>query len=97
MPTPGAVTADRDSRRCAVLGSPIKHSLSPALHRAAYVALGLAWTYERFEVTEAELAGFVVARDSSWRGLSLTMPLKTAVLSLGEVDPLARLVGAANS
>ena len=39
-------------RRCAVLGSPIEHSLSPALHRAAYDYLGLAWQYGRFEVDE---------------------------------------------
>jgi shikimate dehydrogenase len=86
------------AHRCAVLGSPIAHSLSPELHTAAYRELGLAgWSYERCEVTEAELAGFVLGRDPSWRGLSLTMPLKVAALRLGEVDPLAALVGAANT
>jgi shikimate dehydrogenase len=84
-------------RRCAVLGSPIAHSLSPLLHRAAYAALGLDWTYERFEVTAAGLADFVAGLDSSWRGLSLTMPLKEAVLGLGEVDPVARLAGSGNT
>ena len=83
--------------RCAVLGSPIAHSLSPTLHRAAYAALGLDWTYERFEVREPELASFVAGLDESWRGLSLTMPLKTAVLELGSLDDTARLVGAANT
>lgn len=84
--------------RCAVLGSPIAHSLSPALHRAAYAELGLAdWTYDRFEVTEAGLADFVAGCDDTWRGLSLTMPLKVAALELGEVDRLAGLVGAANT
>jgi shikimate dehydrogenase len=85
-------------RRCAVLGSPISHSLSPALHRAAYAELGLTgWTYERFEVTEDGLADFVAGCDDRWRGLSLTMPLKSVVLELGEVDPLARFAGAANT
>lgn len=85
-------------RRCAVLGSPIEHSLSPVLHRAAYTELGLSdWSYDRFEVTETELAGFVAGLDASWRGLSLTMPLKVAALELGEVDELAALVGAANT
>jgi shikimate dehydrogenase len=84
-------------RRCAVLGSPIQHSLSPALHRAAYAELGLKWTYDRVEVDEQGLAGFVCGLDASWRGLSLTMPLKVAVLELGEVDPLARLAGAGNT
>jgi len=84
-------------RRCAVLGSPIGHSLSPALHRAAYTHLGLNWTYDRFEVGEQQLASFVSRLDASWRGLSLTMPLKVAVLELGQVDQLARLAGAGNT
>ena len=83
--------------RCAVLGSPIGHSLSPALHRAAYRALGLDWTYDRFEMTADGLADFVAGLDGSWRGLSLTMPLKEAVLALGEVDPVARRAGAGNT
>ena len=84
--------------RCAVLGSPISHSLSPALHCAAYAELGLrGWTYERFEVTEDELAAFVAGCDDRWRGLSLTMPLKSAALELGDVDPLARFASAANT
>jgi shikimate dehydrogenase len=80
-----------------VLGSPIKHSLSPALHRAAYVHLGLNWTYDRIEVDEQGLASFVRGLDASWRGLSLTMPLKAAVLELGQVDELARRAGAGNT
>ncbi|MCX5225016.1 shikimate dehydrogenase [Streptomyces sp. NPDC006553] len=71
------------SRRAAVLGSPIAHSLSPVLHRAAYTALGLDdWSYERFEVDEAGLPGFVGELDDSWAGLSLTMPLKRAIIPL---------------
>ena len=85
------------ARRCAVLGSPIEHSLSPVLHQSAYAKLGLDWSYERYEVTEPELPGFVAGLDPSWRGLSLTMPLKVAALGLGKVDELAALVGAANT
>lgn len=45
-----------DARRAAVLGSPIAHSLSPVLHRAAYRELGLVnWSYDRFDVDEAAL------------------------------------------
>jgi shikimate dehydrogenase len=81
-----------------VLGSPIEHSLSPALHRAAYAELGLTgWSYDRFEVTEAGLANFVAGLDASWRGLSLTMPLKVAALTLGDADPIAQLAGGANT
>lgn len=80
-----------------MLGSPIAHSLSPALHRAAYAELGFDWTYDRFEVGEADLATFVAGCDDRWRGLSLTMPLKVAALALGEADPLARQAEAANT
>jgi shikimate dehydrogenase len=83
--------------RCAVVGSPIAHSLSPVLHRAAYAELGLDWSYDRFEVSADELPTFVAGLDGSWRGLSLTMPLKVAVLELGEVHPLAALAGAGNT
>jgi shikimate dehydrogenase len=86
-----------DVRRCAVLGSPIEHSLSPALHRAAYTQLGLDWTYDKLEIDQHRLAPFVAGLDESWRGLSLTMPLKVAVLELGEVDQLAQLAGAGNT
>lgn len=85
--------------RCAVLGSPIAHSLSPVLHRAAYAELGLDdWEYDAREVREAELAGFLDGLDDTWRGLSLTMPLKRAVLPLlEEVEERARQAGAANT
>lgn len=87
-----------EGRRAAVLGSPIAHSLSPALHRAAYAALGLDWTYDAVDVDEAGLPAFVDSLDASWVGLSLTMPLKQAVLPLlTSVSPLAALVGAANT
>lgn len=91
---PGRETGDRV---CAVLGSPIAHSLSPALHRAAYAHLGLDWHYERHEVVADELSGFVAGCGPDWRGLSMTMPLKESALALGEVDDLARLAGASNT
>jgi shikimate dehydrogenase len=94
---PAELGSPGDARRCAVLGSPIEHSLSPALHRAAYAHLGLNWSYERVEVDEYRLAAFVCGLDASWRGLSLTMPLKVAVLGLGEVDEVAKLARAGNT
>lgn len=69
-------------RRAAVLGAPIAHSLSPVLHRAAYQELGLPWTYDAVEMTAAGLAEFMAGLGPEWVGLSLTMPLKTAVLPL---------------
>jgi shikimate dehydrogenase len=68
--------------RLAVLGSPIAHSLSPTLHRAAYSLLGLDWEYEAIDIAGSVLADFVSTRDDSWRGLSLTMPLKRDILPL---------------
>lgn len=77
-------TPPAGTRRAAVLGSPIAHSLSPVLHRAAYAAMGLdGWRYDRFEVDEAALPRFLDGLDpAEWAGLSLTMPLKRAVIPL---------------
>lgn len=88
---------DGDGRICAVLGDPIAHSLSPALHTAAYRALGLDWEYQRHRVDAAGLPAFVAGLDARWRGLSLTMPLKEAALALGEPDDVVRRTGAANT
>ena len=78
-----------------MLGSPVGHSLSPVLHRAAYAHLGLTgWTYDAYDVDEAGLAGFLAGLDPSWAGLSLTMPLKAAVLPLLDAaSPLVETVG----
>ncbi|MDO0931574.1 shikimate dehydrogenase [Streptomyces sp. DG2A-72] len=88
-----------DARRAAVLGSPIAHSLSPVLHRAAYEALGLTgWSYDRFEVDESTLPGFFKGLGPEWAGLSLTMPLKRAVIPLlDEISETAASVEAVNT
>ena len=85
--------------RCGVRGSPIEHSLSPVLHRAAYRALGLAdWTYDRVRVEADELAAHVAGLDQSWRGLSLTMPLKEVAFEVVHTaSDLAVRVGAINT
>ena len=83
----------------AVLGSPIAHSLSPLLHRAAYRALGLGeWRYAAHEVTEETFLPFVAGLDETWRGLSLTMPLKEVAFDVAaEVSPTALATGAVNT
>ncbi|EXU67769.1 shikimate dehydrogenase [Streptomyces sp. PRh5] len=92
-----------ENRRAAVLGSPIAHSLSPVLHRAAYRELGLTgWTYDRFEVDETGLPDFFkhLGEDAgpAWAGLSLTMPLKRAVIPLlDEISDTAASVEAVNT
>lgn len=84
-----------------MLGHPVGHSLSPLLHRAAYAELGLDWTYDAVDVDEDGLADFLAAAGrpgSRWRGLSLTMPLKWAVVPLlDELDPVAATVGTVNT
>ncbi|MDN3255894.1 shikimate dehydrogenase [Streptomyces sp. MA25(2023)] len=94
MPSPAT-----DRRRAAVLGSPIAHSLSPVLHRAAYAELGLeGWTYDRFDIDEAALPGFFAELGPEWAGLSLTMPLKRAVIPLlDEISETAASVDAVNT
>jgi shikimate dehydrogenase len=85
--------------RAAVLGSPVAHSLSPVLHLAAYRALGLDdWAYEAIECDEQRLPGLLGSLGPDWAGLSLTMPLKRAVLPLLDLAlPLVTRVGAANT
>jgi shikimate dehydrogenase len=86
--------------RCAVLGDPIDHSLSPVIHRAAYDGLGLAdWEYDAVQVRSGGLAGFLDGLDpAQWRGLSLTMPLKReAVPLLSSYDEWVGATGACNT
>lgn len=83
--------------RAAVLGHPVAHSLSPVLHRAAYAALGLDWTYEAIDCRAEQLPDLLAAR-SDWAGFSCTMPLKHAAMDVAsDVDPSALRVGAANT
>lgn len=83
----------------AVLGSPIEHSKSPLLHRAAYAALGLTgWTYERIECTARQLPDLVGGLGPDWIGLSVTMPDKVAALEFAdERTERAVLAGSANT
>jgi shikimate dehydrogenase len=68
------------------------------LHRAAYAALGLNWTYDAIEVRPDELPAFLDGLDSTWAGVSLTMPLKQAVLPLLRASSdLVQQVAAANT
>jgi shikimate dehydrogenase len=85
--------------KAAVLGSPIAHSLSPVLHNAAYQALGLDdWSYTAIECDAVGLPALVSGCGPDWAGLSLTMPLKLAVLPLlDRTEPLAAATGAANT
>lgn len=83
----------------AVIGSPIEHSLSPVIHRAAWAQLGIdGWEYHRLEQDTDSLPGFIAGLGADCAGLSVTMPCKQAVMPLLDViDPLASAVGAVNT
>jgi len=85
--------------RFAVVGDPVAHSKSPAMHRAAYAALGLPHVYDAVRVTAEELPGFVERlRAGEYAGLNVTVPHKVRALELADdADPGARAVRAANT
>ncbi len=88
------------TRRAAVLGSPIAHSLSPALHRAAYRELGLDWSYDAVDVTIDQFPTVLseLQADHDVAGLSITMPLKGVALAAADVvSNVARKTNAANT
>ncbi|HEX5741920.1 MAG TPA: shikimate dehydrogenase [Pilimelia sp.] len=87
------------ARRAAVVGHPVRHSLSPVLHRAGYAAAGLAhWTYDAVDCPPGGLAALLARCGPEWAGLSVTMPLKTEALDCATAaSAAARAVGAANT
>jgi shikimate dehydrogenase len=88
------------SLRAAVLGHPISHSKSPALHHAAYSRLGIGISYTAIDVTEELLPSLMrqVRDQPGWRGLSVTMPLKAAMMGqVDEVRGVARTLGVVNT
>ncbi|MGY1607149.1 MULTISPECIES: shikimate dehydrogenase [unclassified Geodermatophilus] len=93
------VPAAGPAGRAAVLGRPVGHSLSPLLHRAAYAALGLTgWTYDALDLGPEDLPVLLAGLGPEWRGFSVTMPNKqAAVAAADDVEPLPRLLGAANT
>jgi shikimate dehydrogenase len=88
-------------RRLAVLGQPVSHSRSPAMHNAALAELGLAaeWSYEAIEVVPAEFEALVRQLASAgFVGANVTVPHKLAALELSDqASEAARAIGAANT
>ncbi len=81
-----------------VWGDPIEHSRSPLLHAAAYAALGLDWQYSRRQVSAARFDAELSGLDNSYRGLSLTMPLKEAAFAAAQWrDERAERTGSVNT
>lgn len=82
---------------CCIIGNPVEHSLSPAMHNAAYKALGLNFYYQAFRVTDVKnaIAGI---RALGIRGTSVTVPHKITVMQyLDEIDETAKSIGAVNT
>ncbi|HWR25854.1 MAG TPA: shikimate dehydrogenase [Methanosarcina sp.] len=83
-----------------VFGNPISHSLSPAMHNAAFSALGMDCIYHAFRVSPEKLEKAVLGAEAmGFGGLNLTVPLKEAALKLEciKLDPLAEKIGAINT
>lgn len=82
-----------------LLGSPVAHSMSPAMHNEAFTELGLDYRYLAFDVKEGELAGVMDSfRKMGVRGFNLTMPLKTEAVALCDrLSPAAEISGSVNT
>lgn len=87
------------ARVVGIFGDPVEHSRSPAMHNAAFAALGLDWVYVPFRVDGRDLAAAVAAvRALGMAGVNVTVPHKEAVLThLDDLTPLARQAGAVNT
>jgi shikimate dehydrogenase len=87
------------TRVAAVIGSPVRHSLSPALHNAGFAATGVDWVYTAFEVDPGDaLAALDAMRVLGLGGLSITMPHKEAVAGMvDELDPAAAALRSVNT
>ena len=83
----------------ALLGSPVSHSISPAMHNEAFKQLGLDYVYCAFDVNEEELAKAVAQlKNIGIRGFNLTMPNKNKIVELlDHLSPAAKLIGAVNT
>lgn len=84
---------------CGVIGDPIEHTMSPAMHNAAYKAADLDFIYLAFKVTAGELGNALAGmRALGIKGLNVTIPHKVAVIPfLDRIDPLAEKIGAVNT
>jgi shikimate dehydrogenase len=85
--------------RVGVIGFPIEHSLSPAMHNAAFAALGMNdWQYDKMAIPP-DVLGYSIKelRNHDWVGINVTVPHKQAVMNYVMADPLAQMVGAINT
>ena len=80
-----------------IIGNPVRHSMSPAMHNAAFAELGMNRVYVPMEVSDIE-QGIAGLRALGFRGVSVTVPHKETVMPfLDEIDPVAEKIGAVNT
>ena len=84
---------------CGIIGDPVEHSMSPAMHNAAFARMGLDFWYVPFRVKAEDLPQAVAGMKAlNIRGLNVTIPHKVAIIPLlDELDPLAEKIGAVNT
>ncbi|MFH0807215.1 MAG: shikimate dehydrogenase [Elusimicrobiota bacterium] len=87
------------TRVTGIFGYPVKHTLSPAMHNAAFQALRLNFVYLPFEVKPENLRSCVNAiRSFGFAGVNITIPYKEKVIAcMDELDPLAKTIGSVNT
>lgn len=96
-PSPSVFAIDAKTRLCALLGNPVEHSMSPAIHNAAFRERGLNYIYLAFRVERIEKA-IEGVRGLGLAGLSVTIPHKVAVIPfLDRIEPIAQGIGAVNT
>ncbi len=89
---------DTSTQLCAVIGNPVEHSLSPAIHNAAFASAGLNYVYVAFRVEDVRGCLMGMRALEGFRGMSVTIPHKLAVMEhLDEIDPMAQRVGSVNT
>jgi shikimate dehydrogenase len=94
----GSRKIDAKTKVCAVIGNPVEHSLSPAIHNAAFEALDLDFAYVAFRVEDIAAAVAGVRALGNFRGLSVTIPHKLSIMEhLDEVEEVARNIGSVNT
>ena len=86
------------TRLCAVIGNPVEHSLSPAIHNAAFAELGLDFVYVAFRVEDAAAALAGMRALENFRGMSVTIPHKTEIMKyVDEIPEVDRRIGSINT
>lgn len=92
------IQIDVDTKLCAVIGHPVRHSLSPTIHNAGFQSLGLNFVYLAFDITDVESCLKGMRAMDNFRGISVTIPHKEAVIPfLDEIDPVAHKIGSVNT